>query len=150
MNYASGTTVDAGRSRLEIETLLSRHGATAFAYATLGGRVMIGFELQTRAIKIDLPLPAPSDPELTRTPTGRARNASKVREEYEKEVRRRWRSLALILKAKLVAVDDGISTVEREFLADIVTDNGETMIQRLQPALASAPGAVALLPELTS
>jgi hypothetical protein len=50
-------------------------------------------------------------------------------------------------------VDDGISTIEREFLADIMTPNGETVGDRLIPQIeeisrgrmlpALIPGALA-------
>lgn len=46
---------------------------------------------------------------------------------YDSEVRRRWRSLALAVKAKLEVVATGISTFESEFLAHIVLSNGATV-----------------------
>jgi len=60
---------------------------------------------------------------------------------FDAEVRRRWRSLALIVKAKLVAVDDGISTAEREFLADTMVGDF-TVYQRIRPELERARQAI--------
>jgi hypothetical protein len=64
------------------------------------------------------------------------------------EPRERWRSLLLLLKAKLEAVRVGLSTAEKEFLADLVLDDGRSVYQamgeRIQLALAS--GKVPALP----
>lgn len=43
------------------------------------------------------------------------------------EVRQRWRALLLTVKAKLEAVECGISTLEQEFLAFIVLPNSMTL-----------------------
>jgi hypothetical protein len=42
----------------------------------------------------------------------------------------------LSVKAKLAAIDAGISSIEREFLADIVTNDGRTVMERMVPVLA--------------
>lgn len=79
---------------------------------------------------------------------GHAHTAA-ARDAYEQEIRRRWRSLLLVVKAKLTAVADGISTVEREFLADLVIPTGQTLAEWLAPQLEAAyahGGVPALLP----
>ena len=52
--------------------------------------------------------------------------------------RQRWRALLLVIKAKLEAVTAGISTIETEFLANIVlpdnTTAGEWMIPQIDQA----------------
>ncbi len=54
---------------------------------------------------------------------------------------RRWRALVLVVKAKLEAVASGISTLESEFLANIVMGNGQTigaaMLHRLPEVVSS-------------
>ena len=42
--YAKGTSVSVEKSRGEIETILARYGASAFAYATNMGKAMIQFQ----------------------------------------------------------------------------------------------------------
>jgi hypothetical protein len=44
--------------------------------------------------------------------------------------------LVAVVKAKLVAVEDNISTLEREFVADLVLPNGQTMHEWARPQLA--------------
>lgn len=138
--YAQGTSVAEDRTRLEIERVLRRYGADQFASAwevvEPGTSVhALAFRLGGRSVRMQLPMPGRDDVEFTRTPTGRPRSAAAAAEEYEKEVRRRWRALLLVLKAKLTAVQDGISTLEREFLADMVTADGRTVSEVMRPHL---------------
>lgn len=144
--YAEGTSVAADRSRAELEKLLRNHGASAFMYASDDdtGEQLVAFRMTGRQVKISVPIPDPASPLFTQTPSGKARTELQAIDAYEQEVRRRWRSLVLVVKAKLTAVADGISTLEREFLADIVTDNGLTVGERMTPMLAQGSGPLAL------
>lgn len=145
MSYAEKTSVPAERSRNEIERMLSAHGADAFGYATQGARAIICFNIEQRSVRIELPLPKIED--FKTAPSGRERTDLQRRDHFEQEVRRRWRALALVIKAKLVAVVDGISTIEREFLADVVTADGRRVIEVLRPRLEAARGKTLLIPE---
>lgn len=137
--YAEGTMVAADRTRVELEKTLRRFGADQFVsgWDAQTGQQGIAFRMANRQIRLDLPMPDPDDPEFRMTPTGRIRATSAAREAYEREVNRRWRSLLLVVKAKLTAVSDGISTLEREFLADMVTEDGRTVEQIIRPHLMS-------------
>ena len=135
--YAATTDVASDRSRAEIERTLRRYGATAFAYGWEGNMAQIGFKLAARQIKFRLPLPDPESREFKLTPTGRARSAASAEEAYEQAVRQRWRALALVIKAKLEAVEAGISTVEREFLDAIMLPDGRTVGDWLGPQLGA-------------
>ena len=53
----------------------------------------------------------------------------------EQEVRRRWRALLLVIKAKLEAVESGISTMDSEFLAFVVLPSGMTFGEWAAPQL---------------
>jgi hypothetical protein len=67
----------------------------------------------------------------------------------DRELRRRWRALLMVIKAKLVSVEDGISTIEREFMADVVLPNGKTLGEWVAPQLDAAyqsGGMPALMP----
>jgi hypothetical protein len=84
-------------------------------------------------------LPDPKSSEFTQTPTGRwARSEKAAREEYEQAVRSRWRSLLLVVKAKLVGIEDQIETFEQSFFAHMITDSGKTLFQMVQPQLEEA------------
>jgi hypothetical protein len=136
--YAQDTTVSTDRSRTEIEKLLVRYDATAFGYAWENDTHVVSFKLGDRHVRIFVPMPVPGDDVVARTDTGRRRNISAQQSAHEREVRRRWRALVLIVKAKLEAVESGITTLEREFLSDIVMPNNQTVGQWIAPQLEEA------------
>lgn len=136
--YAEGTQVAPDRSRAEIEKTLARYGADSFAYYTDAGRAAIGFTAHGRKVRFLLPMPDPADAAFTRTPTGRPRTPVQARAEHEKAVRQRWRALALVVKAKLEAVDSGLVSFEEEFAVHMVLPDGRTVGDHLLPAIAAA------------
>lgn len=136
--YAKGTEVAASRSRDEIERTLARYGADAFAYATNRQQAMVEFSANGRRIRFLLPLPDPASPEFTLTPTGRSRSATAARDEWEKATRQAWRALALLVKAKLEAVESGIVTFETAFLAHTVLPSGGTVADEIAPQVEAA------------
>jgi len=135
--YAQNTGVSIERSKAEIERMLSRYGATQFFSGWQDDPPMaaIGFRLDGRQIKITVPVPARDDTEFTLTDTGRERKPDAAYKAWEQAQRQRWRALALIIKAKIEAIETGISTVEREFLADVMLADGSTFGQWAAPQL---------------
>lgn len=148
--YAEGTTVPADRSRAEIDRVLSKYGASGFGYSwerrevailpvpmygaktELRDFAAIIFQFKERRVRLDVPMPT-------------AREAGTV-QRAEARTRQRWRALLLVIKAKLEAVESGISTLEQEFLANIVTESGRTIGEVLVPRLSEAIAAGRLLP----
>lgn len=140
--YAAGTDVSTDRSRGEIEATLRRYGADQFVSGWDASRAMLGFRIDDRHVRFELPMPNRDDDEFRMTPTGRERVARQRDEAYEQEVRRRWRALSLAVKAKLEAVETGIASFDDEFLAYLVLPSGATVGQvlgdgRLDAAIAS-------------
>lgn len=152
--YAKDTSVSVEKSRAEIESTLARYGAERFAYATEPGRAAVMFQIKDPAtntilsIRMTLPLPAKGEKRFTHCKV----NSYKLRENRPEAVNRlwecacrsSWRALCLVIKAKLEACACGISTVEREFLADVMTPSGQTIGEMVRPQLAdmSASGKV--------
>lgn len=148
--YAKNTNVSSDLSRLEIERVLIKYGAEGFAYATINGRAMIGFNMDGRQVRFVLPLPEKADYALT--PTGRTRSENSQYEAWEQDCRQRWRALKLVIQAKLEAVECGISVFEDEFMANIVLPNGETVGDFVRPQIGEvyrSGGMPALLPGYT-
>ena len=137
--YAENTTVSSGQSRNEIEKTLARYGASGFMYGWQDNRAVIAFTMQGKQVKFILDMPNQNDRDFTHTPTrGTLRTAEQQAAEYEKAVRQRWRALALVIKAKLEAVESGITIFESEFLAHIVLPNGQTTGDYILPQIESA------------
>jgi hypothetical protein len=137
MPYAEGTRVSSDQSRMEIERTLIRYGATEFVSGWSGGgeQQSLAFVIHDRQVRITLPMPHRDDFKLT--PKGWERSPTEAEKAYQGEIRRRWRALLLIIKAKLEAVDGKISTIEREFLVDIVVPaSGMTFGEHAAPELA--------------
>lgn len=167
--YAEGTSVPMERSRAEAEKTLIRYGASGFHYGwqrrtepwphplgcgcggtnEIAGKpctrahygvpktlerevVLVEFLMGNRRVRLDVPMPHQAE-------TGSAAKA-------EAATRQRWRALVLVLKAKLEAVASGISTLEAEFLANIVTGDGQTVGQIILPRMSEAVAAGRLLP----
>lgn len=134
--YASGTSVPVERSRSEIERTLERFGASKFGYVTERASAVIVFEVKGRRVRMRLELPDPAP--FLKTERGKPRSNDAARKEWEAACRSSWRSLALIVKAKLVAIEDGIATFEDEWLAYLVLPSGETVAEKLAPQLELA------------
>lgn len=134
--YAAKTTVSSVRSREEIERTLARYGATGFAYGWDRQDAMVAFVMNGLRIQLRLPLPARDDPEFTRHTRG-LRTAEEAERRWEQATRQRWRALALVVKAKLEAVESGIATFEDEFLAYIAIPGG-TVGDLMKPQITEA------------
>jgi hypothetical protein len=115
MRYARRTKVPVPRSRQELETLVLRYKADQFgsAFDREGGRAMVQFRIDQWLVRFILPLPSNS----------------------EQDQRQRWRALTLVVKAKLEAVESGITTFEEEFLPHIVMPTGQTVGEWAGPQL---------------
>jgi hypothetical protein len=126
--YAKETEVSPEKSRGEIERTLGRYGATDFGYAVTGDRAQIAFRIGTNTVRMRLAFPPVED--FARTPTGRARDRTAAASEREKAIRQRWRALALVVKAKLEAIEAGIATFEEEWFAYLVLPDGSTVFEQ--------------------
>lgn len=136
--YAASTEVSAERSRGEIERTLTRYGASQFMYGWDQNQAVLAFVSRGRQVRFTLPMPDRASPEFTRTPTGKDRSRNAAEQAYDQAVRQRWRALALVVKAKLEAVEAGIVTFEQEFMAHMVLPDGRTVADHVEPRIAQA------------
>src|SRR6478736_4581746 len=137
--YASNTDVSSDRSRSEIERTLQRYGATSFAYGWEGDRAMVGLIIHDRRVQFVLPLPERTSAQFVYTPARRnKRSPAEQAKAYEQAVRQRWRALALVIKAKLEAVEAGIVTFEDEFAMHMLLPDGRTVAEHVIPAIEAA------------
>ena len=137
MSYAEGTTVSSEQSRVEIERTLTRYGATQFMYGWAPEGAVIQFVASERHVRFTLPMPDRNERRFIMHSRGR-RTPEAALKAWEQETRRRWRALALAVKAKLEVVASGISTFETEFLGNIVLPDGGTVIEWLSPQIEEA------------
>jgi hypothetical protein len=152
--YAADTSVSTDKSLAEIRRTLQRWKADQFVYAESNDRAVVGFALQGRRVQMAIPLPDRDSREFTHTPErGRPRTPAQREASYEQAIRQRWRALNLVIKAKLEAVEAGISTFETEFLGHILLPGGQTVAEAVRDDIAHAYDTnqvPALLPGLKS
>lgn len=147
--FAKDTEVSVEKSRAEIEGLIVRYGATSTAFMNAPGRALIMFEAKGRRIVFELPLPDRNADVFKRTPHRRiARTPDEITKAWEQACRQKWRALALVIKAKLEAVESGITTFEDEFLAHIMMPDGQTVSQHVKPRIAAAYETQSMMPLL--
>ena len=146
MPYAAQTKVPIYRTKTDIEELLAKHGANGFGYVAEGDRALIAFNMAGRRVQIMLVMPSIDD--FGRTPRNARRTQAAQESAWEQVCRQRWRALLLIIRAKLEAVESGITTLESEFLANLVLPDGGTVGEWLAPQIAEAYGTGRMPPML--
>lgn len=146
VRYAEGTQVSVEKSKMELDTLLGKHGATQrmIGVDEDQGRAIVLFTLDGRQVRFEMRLPSlaryliPDSPPRGWDSWTEERQYQWARKQHEQAQRQKWRAILLVTKAKLELVADGMSTVEREFLSDIVLPDGRRVEQLLAPALEQA------------
>lgn len=135
--FAESTSVSSEKSRAEIERTLTRYGADGFMYGWADDKAVVAFRMNKRHIKFSLPMPGRDEFDLT-PETRRQRSPDAAASAYKQAVRQRWRALALVIKAKLEAVESGITVFDDEFMAHIVLPDGKTIGDVMRPQIESA------------
>jgi len=138
--YASQTSVSTEKSRNEIERTLQRYGASGFGFWLENDKALVQFTIENLKIAFDLPMPDRKSEEFTMSShenewQRKALTAETAHKRWEQACRQRWRALALVIKAKLEAIDSGISTFQEEFMAHIMLPDGVTVGEKLVPGL---------------
>lgn len=133
MSYAKDTDVSAEKSRAELERTLARYGASSFGYMTDEHRAAVAFKAHGKSVRFILPIP--TQKEFEKTANGQRRPNSQQIAATEQAIRSRWRALNLCVKAKLEAVECGITSFEEEFLAHFVLPNGKTVGETTIPEI---------------
>lgn len=140
MSYAANTTVPVEKTRAEIEKVLHRYGARSFGYAAKEDGASIYFEAHQRRVVFKVTLPKRDDTRFThyrRSSWGAMsrRSTDAAFKLWEQACRTKWRALLLVIKAKLEAVESGITSFEEEFLAQIMLPDGTTVAEAVKAPL---------------
>jgi len=117
MTYAATTKVPIQQTKSDIEKLVTKHGADAFAIMVNREGAQIAFEIGQRRILFVLPLNPDAGAQAHRS---------------------RWRALLLVIKSKFESIDAGIETFEESFLAHVMTPDGQRFAEVALPAIDKA------------
>src|SRR5262245_8012248 len=132
--YASETEVPVERSKRQIELMLQQHGAEAYHTGWDQTRNIIEFGWKGKQIRFVLRRYEKKEFEVSER--GFYRNSRQQQQAFEQADRSRWRSLYLVVRAKLESVEAGISIFEEEFMAFIVVPGrGQTLGEILLPRI---------------
>lgn len=152
--YAADTSISAEDSKREIEEMLRRYGANSFTSGWNEDAAMVAFQLHKLTIRFILPVPDRAERRFSIRMLKRGSRKLTTKQgdaAYEQEICSRWRALLLVIKAKLEAVEIGITTLENEFMAFIVLPNGGTMgkwiLDTAIPMIREGKMPMPLLPE---
>ena len=146
--YAATTKVTVEQSKNELQQLLSKHGATHVGVFAdeIGARAVVVFALNERRYQLDIPMPSMSEvgeslsdkksKQKHQPPDDKMFEWARV--QWDQACRARWRAVVLLVKAKLEIVRIHGSTIEHEFLADMVLPGGMTVATIVERDLHSA------------
>lgn len=115
--YAEDTKVPTAQSRAQIETMLRKAGANRIVTMDEALEAVVAFMLAGRLIRLRIEIPGDASDQRRRAI---------------------WRAIGLVVKAKIEAVAQGITTVEQEWLAHVVLPNGRTVGDWVEPQLQVA------------
>ncbi len=139
MSYAEGTSVSVERSQMEIAGMIRKYGAQSFGTGWNQGHALVTFSAHDRQIRFVLPIAEDwHDFILTTSSRPTRRTEAGAKAAMEKENMRRWRALALAIKAKLEVVETGIASFEHEFGMNVVLPDGSTVGERVLREVAIA------------
>lgn len=130
--YASGTKVSEARSHHELQIILRKYGCGESGYMDQGTSTSLLFS--KNGVTYRFTLEFPQDEQDVRHYDRYRPSEHGTKLEYERA--RKMRALVAVVKAQLVAIDEGIITFEEMFVGQAVTDNGQTVAERWAPEIA--------------
>lgn len=136
--YAEGTTVSVEKSKMEIEQVLRRYGATSFISGYNDRVAFVLAEVKDRRLRFHVTIPVPADDQFKRKGRTGFRTPQERQMAAAAEERRLWRCLLLSIKSKLEVVESGIESFEQAFLANTVLPNGATVGEWAGPQVEAA------------
>lgn len=153
--YAEGTEVPIERTLAEIGGMLGGIGVTQQMTMQDTAQYVVAFVVNGVAYRLSVPKPDPNEQRFTRVKVNatswKPATAEQQADKVKQEMARRMRALGALIKARLVAIEEGIQTVEQAFVGDIVVGSqGQTLAEVALPQVmqaiekGQAPGNLAL------
>jgi hypothetical protein len=136
--YTRGDSFSVGASREHVERALLDFGATDIRFSQRGHLGAIAFRACGRQFRIVISVPQPHGVPAVPGDVAEVHGRGVKAKDLELDARRFWYAFALSVDAKLAAVAAGVATIESEFLAHVVLPGSRTVIDELEPVIASA------------
>jgi hypothetical protein len=139
MKFFAGTKVDPSKTRDQMERLLTKAGASSFAYLNTAERCAVAFQAEGRYLRFVVPIPHIEAIDGR----GHQRTPAQMSAALDRATAQLWRALLLGVRAKLVSVAAHLETFDEAFAANVVGRDGLTLIEHVRAA-----GNPALLPSV--
>jgi len=136
--YTRGDSFSVGASREHVERALLDFGATDVRFSQRGRLCALAFRACGRQFRFVISLPQPDGIPAIRGDAAETHGHEVTAKVLEHKARRFWHAFALSTDAKLAAVAAGVATFESELLAHVVLPGSRTVIDELEPVIASA------------
>ena len=138
MAYAKGTEVSPEKSRVEIEKLLVKMKATqhGVGFDNERAEAIIQFTIDKRQVSLRVAMPKRES--FNKSRHGYFPTASKVDELWQQAIREKWRGLLMVLKAKFIAIEQGVESFEQAFFYWLQLPQGGTVGEHVMPAYREA------------
>lgn len=122
MSFAENTQVAVEKTKLELDRLLLKHGATqrGTAHDDERGIAVVFFGLSGRQIRLQVPLPKLEQFKLRAGSSWIVASREDQLRRWEQACRSRWRAMLLITKAKLEFIALGQSSVDRRSVGEFL------------------------------
>lgn len=135
--YAKGTSVPKEQTAGQIVAMLRKQGATQTMMFDGDTGMGVAWSAEGATYRVSIPKPLPKKDRYGKIEPPAA---------TAKEEDRRWRSMFLYVKAKLVAIEEGLVEYKQAFLSEIVNASGVTLWEASKQQLESGriPSALAL------
>ena len=130
MSYAENTNVSVGESVAGIEEVITKYEGDGIVVipSPLTGTVL--FVMRGKQIRMTVDLPKED-----------YNSGAKAKRKHQQVIMQKWRAFFLTIKAKLVAVEEGIESFEQAFMPHIVMADDQTVGQALLPKIEKALSA---------
>ena len=136
--YTRGDSFSVGASREHVERALLDFGATDVRSSQRGHVSAIAFRACGRQFRMVISLPQPGGMPAVQGEVDDVHGREVTTKVVELDARRFWHAFAVSTDAKLAAVAAGVATIESEFLAHVVLPGNRTVMDELEPVIASA------------
>lgn len=133
MTYAQNTKVPVSRSRAELLRILEAHGCDDIVQGGSARRQMavIQFHYENIPCRIALRLPSPQEERFHLHGSGWQLSPGEAERKYDKELRRIWRCLVLMVKARFEELDANLFSPQQTLASWMLLPNGTSIGEAL-------------------
>ncbi|MFB0840308.1 MULTISPECIES: hypothetical protein [unclassified Arthrobacter] len=136
--YTRGDSYSSEASRKHIRQSLENYGATEIIFSQRGSLGAVGFKGDGRQFRVVMQLLQSEGALAIRGDIADSALRDASAKVLERVNRKSWHALALAIDAKLGAATAGIATLESEFLAHVVLPGNHTVLDQIEPVIASS------------